>query len=500
MAAVAIAMAFVAFELTLAAFGPYGYFVDEFYYIACSKRLAWGYVDHPPLSIGILAATRAVIGTSVPAVRVPAALAVGGSIALTACVARLLGGGRYAQSLAALCVAVSSMALVMASFYSMNAFELLFWPGLVLALAGAANGSPRAGWLAAGVLMGLGLENKHTMILPAAALSLGLVATPLRSAMRTRWPWIGMAIAVLLFLPNVAWQAAHGFPSLEFYRNAQLSKNVPTPIIAAVLNQVLVAGPGTCVVWIAGLVWLSRADAAKNVRFLGIAFVVLFLLQVVSGSSRPDRIGAMYPAMFAAGAVAIEDLTRQRLPAIRVAVPILAVIGALVVIPISLPLLRPRTAARLAEASGIFPRIERGKGTSLPQLLADRTGWDRFVAEIASVYRSLPSAERDAAVVYCRTYGCAGAVELLGGACGLPRAISAHNSYWTWGPGQQSPPVLIAVGFDGEELDALFASHEVAKVYRCDDCMTLGRAIPIQVARTPRVPLDTAWQALKHFN
>src|SRR5262249_22622318 len=152
---------------------------------------------------------------------------------------------RYAQALAALCTASSSMALVMASFYSMNAFELPFWLGLVLALTVAAKGEGRRGWLVWGALVGVALANKPTAILIVTALMFGFVVTPLRTELRARSPWLGLSLAALLLLPNVIWQSTHGWPSLEFYRNAQTSKNVATSVLGGITNQILVAGPGT---------------------------------------------------------------------------------------------------------------------------------------------------------------------------------------------------------------------------------------------------------------
>jgi 4-amino-4-deoxy-L-arabinose transferase-like glycosyltransferase len=487
------------FELALAAFGPYGYFVDEFYYLACAKRLAWGYVDHPPLSIFVLAAARTVLGSSAPAIRAPAVAAVTGTIFVAARLARELGGNRYSQALAALCTATSSFSLVMASFYSMNAIELLLWSALILALAVASrDGAPRA-WLAAGLLLGLGLENKHTTILLAMALAVGVLATPLRAQAATRWPWLCLGLAALLLAPNLAWQAAHGFPSLEFYRNAQASKNVPTPPVAALVNQILLAGPGNFVVWIAGAVWLLRARAAKPFRFIGVAFTALFAAQILSSSSRPDRIAGIYPAVLAAGAVAIERLAQRR-RALRVAVPLLAALGTVVVVPITLPFLPPERAAAVATATGLFPQLERGKSAALPQLLADRTGWDEFVADVEGAYAALTPEERREATVYAHTYGGAGSIERLWRGAEHPPVVSPHNSYWLWGPGPRPPGVLIAVGLDPDVRDALFETHEVWSVHRCTYCPAAARSMPIVVARRPRAPLSSAWLALKHFD
>src|SRR5436190_5398863 len=170
----------------------YGYFIDELYYLACARHLAWGYVDHPPLSIGLLAAFSAIAGTSKLAIRIPAIAAVLGAIAVTMTLTKRLGGGRFAQFLAALCVATSPIALILGSFYSMNAIDLLLWPLVVLVFVRIAqDGDPRW-WLAAGAIFGFGLENKHTMVTLAIALAVGVVVTPMRAHVRSRWLWLGV--------------------------------------------------------------------------------------------------------------------------------------------------------------------------------------------------------------------------------------------------------------------------------------------------------------------
>lgn len=149
--AVFIALGTVAVHLVTS--GNYGYFRDELYYLACADRLAWGYVDHPPLSIAVLAATRALLGDSLLAVRLPAILASAATIVLTGRLARELGGGRYAQALAALSFALMPVALGMATFYSMNALDLLFWVAAVLVLVRILGGGDRGWWLAFGAVI-----------------------------------------------------------------------------------------------------------------------------------------------------------------------------------------------------------------------------------------------------------------------------------------------------------------------------------------------------------
>lgn len=499
--AVALGAGFVLLLLLASVFGPYGWFIDELYYIACAKRLAWGYVDHPPLSIAVLALTRGLAGDTMWAVRLPAALAVGAAALVSAVLARRWGGGAFAQSLAALCVCTSPLAMVLGTFFSMNAFELLLWPVAALVLAEIVESDRPRRWVVFGLLIGLGLLNKHTTILFAGAVGASLLLVPARRHLWTPWPWLGALLALIVFVPNLWWQHANGWPSLEFYANAQRLKNIPTPPIKVLADQVLFAGPGSLPVWLAGLVFLLRAPAARPVRLLGYAFLLLLGLLLISGSSRPDRIGAFYPILFAAGAVATETWSersgRRWLRPTAVAV---AVGSGLFVAPITLPLLAPERVAAYAQTTGILPRIERGKTSPIPQWLADRTGWPEFVADIEAVFSSLSAEERAVAIVFAPSYGQAGALELLGPERGLPSTIICNqNTYHLWSTGRTDADVLIAVGAREEELRTLYDEVRQVRVHHCEYCMSWRNQMPIFVARGSREPLSRHWAGLRHF-
>lgn len=497
--ALAIALGFALLEAFATVYGPYGYFIDELYYLACAKRLDWGYVDHPPLSIAVLRLTTAVFGTSTLAIRIPAILALAATVVLAARIAKRFGGGAFAQTLAALATTAAPFALVYASFSSMNAFEALLWPLVVLLLVSIADGDSPRRWVLLGLLLGLGLENKHTTVVFIIAVFAGLVVTPMRTHLATRWPWLAAALAAFLLVPNLLWQRAHGFPSLEFYAQAQALKNVPTPPLDGIANQFRIAGPGAFFLWTIGAGWLLTNPRAKAWRFVGVTFIVLFVLMIVSRSSRPDRIAAIYPVLFAAGAVAIEAFTRDRRRWLRGGAVILVVAGAALVIPIAVPLFGYDSVARYANAVGLMPQLERGKTSPLPQPLADRTGWVELVDDVERVYLSLPPEEREHAVVLASSYGPAGAVELLGAPRGLPRVIGLQNNYWLWGPGDPAPTVVIAVGVGRSKLDVLFESHELAATHACTYCMSWRNGLEVRVARRPRQSLVDAWSKMKDF-
>ncbi|MCP4656164.1 MAG: glycosyltransferase family 39 protein, partial [bacterium] len=291
--------------------GTYGYFIDELYYVACSEHLAFGYVDHPPLSIFVLRLLRAVIGDSLPALRLVPALAGAATVLLTGLIARRLGAGVFGQGLAAGAAMVGSLYHVLFSFYSMNALALPAWAACFLILVEIERRDEPRLWLAFGAVSGLGLENKHTIVLLALGLAVALVLTPARRHLAGRWLWMGLGIAALLALPNLLWQVAHGWPSLEFYRNADLLKNVPTPPFEVLKQQVLFMNPAALPVWLAGVVFFLATKAGRRYRHLGWIFVVLLLLMVAAQQSRPDRIVAAYTVVFAGGGVLLEELVRK---------------------------------------------------------------------------------------------------------------------------------------------------------------------------------------------
>ena len=296
----AIALVYLLAEVALNGFHGYGYFTDELYYLACSKRLAFGYVDHPPLAVLLLRAVRAVLGDSLPAIRLPAALAGAATVFLAGSIARRVGGGRLAQVLAAVSTAVAAGPVIIFGFYSTNALEILFWTlSAYLVTEILAGADPRL-WLVVGAVAGLGLENKHTMVVFGAALAIGLVATSARSHLRGPWPWLGVLLALLVFAPNLLWLMRHDWVSLEFYRTANAAKNVPTSTLRAAFDQVLFMNPVLAPLWLAGLGFYLLGRDGRRWRAIGAAFASLFALLLLVPTSRPDRIAGAYPMLLAA--------------------------------------------------------------------------------------------------------------------------------------------------------------------------------------------------------
>ena len=480
----------------------YGYFIDELYYIACARRLDFGFVDHPPLAPAILRATIAVLGDSLAAIRLPSAVAGALTVLATGWLAARLGAGAFGQALASICVVVPPVLLVLFSFFSMNSFEILLWTCLLLvAVVMVEKNEPRL-WLAFGALAGLALENKHTVATLALGVIVGLALTRERRLLRSRWLLLGGLVAFVLFLPNLLWQIQNGFPSLEFYRNATLLKNRPLPPLQVVWNQILFMGPWTFPVWMAGLYFCLRRR--PELRFLAIAYLFLFGSLVVSQSSRPDRIAGLYPVLFACGSVAIEKAVRSSLG--RALALTVVVAGGLLLGPASLPILPPQTVSRFVAFLGIDTQIERGEGkrAELPQWLADRFGWKEIADQVVGIYGSLPADEKARAVILAPSYGHAGALELFGEGR-LPPVLSHQNTYHLWGRdelGALEGGVLISIGYGEDDLGHIYESVEQVAIHHCDYCMTWRDEMPIFIARglkIPREALPAAWEEGKHF-
>jgi 4-amino-4-deoxy-L-arabinose transferase-like glycosyltransferase len=480
----------------------YGYFIDELYYVACARRLDFGYVDHPPLAPAILRLVLALFGSSLVALRLPSALAGVSTVLLTGWLAAHLSASRFGQSLAAICAVVPPVFLVLFGFFSMNSLEILIWTGMIaMVILMVERNEPRL-WLPFGLLSGVALENKHTVVGLAIGLVAALALTPKRKLLFNRWILAGGAAAFALFLPNLLWQMGNGFPSLEFYGNAALLKNRPLPPLQVVWNQILFMGPFTLPVWAAGLAFCLRRR--PDLRFLALAYLLLLGSLVLSQSSRPDRIAGLYPALFACGAVAVEALLRAhwlRASALAALLAGSAVFGA-----ISLPLLPPETVSRVLGLLGIDTQIERGEGkrAELPQWLADRFGWLELVEQVTAVYRSLPEDEQARAAILAPSYGHAGALELLGGE-DLPPVLSPQNSYHFWGRSELSHlegGVLISIGYGADDIGLMYESIEQVAVYDCDFCMTWRDRMPLYVARglklTP-AELEGAWEEAKNY-
>jgi hypothetical protein len=475
----------------------YGIFRDELYYLACADHLEWGYVDHPPLSILVLAAFRAVLGDSVAAIRLPAALAGAGMVALTASLARAMGAGAFGQRLAAACAALFAVGIALSGFYSMNALDLVVWPACLRILVAILAGADPRWWLAFGALAGLGLQNKISVLFLGVGVVCGLVAGGPVRLLVSRWAWLGGALAVGVFLPHLAWQAVHGWPTLEFMANARRFKMTGVDPAGFMMEQFLNANPGALPVWAGAVAFLLLNRDARPWRSLGWAFVVIAGVMVATGA-KPYYLAPAFPLLFAAGGRAWERWAVRRWA--RCTIVGLVVAGCVPALPLTKGILPVDTLVTYLRATGTMPLSGEVHSLGrLPQHFADQHGWRELAGTVARVRDTLPAADRDRACVFADNYGQAGAIDYFGRTYDLPRAVSGHNSYWMWGPRACGRNVWIVVGEDRESLEAVFESVELGATFECDLCLPCEDGKAIWIARRLKQDPAALWPSVKQF-
>ena len=467
--------------LLLALSGAYGFHGDEMYYIVAGRHPAFGYVDQPPVTPLLSAASVAVLGVSPIAVRVLPAIEMGLVVVLIALIARDLGGSRRAQVLAAITAALSGY-LGAGHLDTTTEFDLMVWAIVLWLLVRLLAGGDRRLWLAVGVVTGIGLENKDTLVLLGAGVVLGLVVARRWDVVRSPWAWTAVGIALLLWVPNLAWQATHGWPQITMAsRIAGYAADNRAQIVPLLW---LFSGPLLFPVSVAGLAWILAAEAATPWRAIGIAALVALALVVASGGKAYYAIGSVAVFMAAGGILLDRWLARghRRLKAAGFAVA--ATLSGALIAYLTLPILPVAAYAK----------------TSLPSEVPDtanQIGWPQFVATVEGVVAALPADERAHAVILTNDYSEASPLELLG--TGLPPVYSGHNAYWDWGPPSADRTVVVHVG-DWRPADWSQFFVGCRDVARIDNELGInngeqGKAVSVCIGL--REPWTTIWSSLR---
>jgi hypothetical protein len=483
--------------------GGYGFFRDEFYYIACSEHLDWGYVDQPPLSIVLLKISRLILGDSLTAIRLFPAVAGAVTLVITGLIVKKLGGGRFAQILAALSVIIVPIYLGVNNVYSMNSFDILFWALAAYVIILIIQNNRHHLWLWLGLILGLGLMNKISILWFGLGLLLGLIFTSHRKSLLTKWPWLAGLIAFIIFLPYLIWQVVHQWPTLEFIRNATTQKMAAISPVDFLTAQFFTMHPLTFPLWFCGLLYYLFFKKGRQFRILGIIYLSVLLILIINQKSRTGYLASAYPMLFASGALVLETFTQKlNWKGIKFTIIVVIILGGMVFAPLALPVLPVEKYITYADYLGRKPSTEETKKVGkLPQHYADMFGWEKMVATIANVYKNLPSEDQSQCVIFTGNYGEAGAVDFLGKKYNLPRAISGHNNYWIWGPGNATIQVVIFFGGPSEEtLRLLFKEVEKSAIFTCTYCMPYENNTPIYICKKPIEDIKKIWPRIKNYD
>ncbi len=424
----------------------YDVFRDELYFIVCGQHPALGYVDQPLLIPLIAGASHALFGVALLPLRLIPALAMSATVALSAELARILGGGRFAQWLCGLAVLLGPVFLADGLLLTTDSLQPLTWLACGWCLTRLAQTGDERWWLGFGLAVGISLLSKFLIPFYLVALGVGVLATPFRRSLARPWLYLGALIALLFWAPSLYWQAENGWPFLEVGKANIGGKTLVLSPIAFFAQQTLFVGPPAALIWLAGLWRFTIRPPLPHLRVFPIAWAVLLVLIYVM-HGKAYYLAPIYPVLLVGGALAIESwLTR---PAVRWTVAGAFAVASAPSVPLALPILPPEDFGAYLQALGLSSRAtatQNDEPTVLPQYFADMFGWREMAASVSAAYNALPPEERAKAVFFGRNYGEAAALDVYGPALGGPPAISGHNNYYLWGPRDFDGSVVIALG------------------------------------------------------
>ena len=470
----------------------YGYFRDELYYLACSKRLAWGFVDHPPLSVFFLRAVTSIVGDSLAAIRAPVVLASGLTTFVVMATSKRIGATGYGLWLTGACTVLSGMYLVIFSFYSMNAFDILYW-----AIAGAImvrliEGRGPWEWLALGTLFGIAFLNKASVLWLVAGIAFAVLATPMRKSLKSPAPWAGLTLAAIIASPNIFWQIQNHWPTLEFAQNAQKLKLLPIAPWDFVMQQAVVMNLVGFVFIVAAIVWSFRAEQKRWLP-LSLAFLLVVAILLVNGRSRVNYLAPAYTLVLPLVGLASKEWfgSRSRLTwtaiAFGVSSPLYLCLG--------LPWLSPKFMTEIILASPIQPPVEEKGPKSPMQGWSDMFGWEDLAREAKAARAGLSYQDQLQAVVVANNYGEAAAMEHFG----VPRVVCGHNSYWLWGHDDWNGQVAVFVNKWPDDVKSMFYEFKQVGSVEAPNAVPEQNGSPVWVARGLKVPVSVFWNRIRKY-
>jgi hypothetical protein len=435
--------------LHIATNSRYGFHRDELQFLSDARHLDWGYVSYPPLTPFIEHIGLALFGLSLVGLRLFSVIAQAIAIVVSGLMARELGGGRLAQVTAALAVAFSPLPLFEGTEFQYTSFEFLCWVLIAfftIQLLRAEN--PRL-WLAIGACVGIGLQTKYAIVFFIAGILGGLVLTPSRRYFKSGWFWGGVAIALLIFLPNLLWLVRHDFISYRFLQHIHARDVGEGRADGFLRDQLMIcinlfATP----LAVAGLILFLRNSRYRVLAWMYLIPFAMFWI----GKGRGYYVAGAYPMLMAMGAAGAERWL-ARLPrwASRTVAAVYfagLAVGAAYISAVIVPL----------AGSGPLREFALARNGDL----REEFGWDELVKTVAAIRDSLPADQQASVGVIVGNYGEQGAIEMLGPVYHLPPPISMTNSAWLRGYPTPPPATLIVVGFSQEHADRTFSGCRLA--------------------------------------
>lgn len=462
----------------------YGFHRDELLHLSVSEHLDWGFMEFPPL-IGVIGKISYwFFDYSLLGVRLFPTLAGIGVLILCCLITKEFGGKSKAILLAGICILAFLPFYRNHTLFQPVAFDQLFWTLGFYLIIKFINSENKKFLILLGITLGLGLMNKYTILIWAFGIFIGLFFYKKANIFKNKWLYISAFISLLIFLPNIIWQIQNDLPILKHLQALNENELAQTSTFGYILEQLEITTP--FIIFMCGLTGLFFNKGLKNYRSIGIASLVIFLTMWVL-NAKTYYVFALYPVVFASGAVAISNVFSKKPVSIYLT-------AALVLLPMVyfIPQLTP-----------IFPikkyvnfyQIKQDNGrVELTGDYADMFGWEEQVKLVDSVYQTLSGKEKNNCILWAENYGEAGALKILGKKYGLPNPISRHGSFWTWGYDNKNADVWISLGNEKPAVEFVFEEVELVKIITHKYAINEENGIPIYICRKPKIDIENWWK------
>jgi 4-amino-4-deoxy-L-arabinose transferase-like glycosyltransferase len=429
--------------------GQHGFHRDELQFLSDAQHLDWGFVPYPPLTSALELLAFKTFGLSLVGLRSFSVLAQVLVILISGLMARDLGGGRLAQLFAAIAVGLSPAPMANATMFQYSSFDMLWWVLVAWSVIRLLCDDDPRWWVAIGLFAGLGMQTKYSIAFDLLGVLVGVLLTDARRYLTSRWFWIGGAVALLAFAPNLIWLVSHDFISYRFLQSIHARDVNEGRADGFLRDQFLInANLFAAPVWIAGLVGYLRVRRLRMLAWMYVVPLLLFMLM----RGRFYYVSAAYPMLLAMGSVIGERWLRTLHPAWRIGTATLLFSGV--------------AAIGIYAALIVMPTASSGPlrdfALSRNNDLREQVGWNELVARVAAIRDALPPEQQADLSIVVGNYGEQGAIALLGRAYGLPSPITAVNSGWLRGYPQTPPRTVIVLGSSRERADELFVDCRLA--------------------------------------
>ncbi len=462
----------------------YGFHRDELLHLSVSEHLDWGFMEFPPLIAAIGKLSLWLFDDSLVGVRLFPTLAGVAILVLCCMIAKELGGKSKAILLSGICILAFIPFYRNHTLFQPVAFDQLFWTLGFYFIIKFINTQNKQFLLILGLTFGLGLMNKYTILVWAFGLFIGLFFLQKGNLFKNKWLYISAGISFLIFIPNMIWQLQNDFPLIKHLKalnNDQLSEISP---FAFGLEQLEL--PFTLAISIIGLVGLFSDKRLKTYRTIGVSSIVIFITMWLL-KAKAYYVFAIYPVLFASGAVKIESLFHKK-PIWVYLIMCITLLPTIYFIPEATPILP-------IEKFVNYQNLEEKNGrVELTGDYADMFGWEEQVKLVDSVYQSLSPDEKKNCVLWAENYGEAGALKILGKKYDLPNPICRHGSFWTWGFANKNADVWISLGNETPSVEYVFEEVELIKMITHKYAIGEENGIPLYVCRNPKVDIERWWQ------